>query len=108
MNPELRTMLPKMAFGGFAARYREPNIEEGFEDITRVDFKVRVALNGTSFDVLLTRNHSLRAQKSRKPFGVSTGSREPWSVTSRVTTLPLAALLERRSCTVRAACPTLG
>lgn len=38
MNPESRTMLPKMAFSGFASRYREPKVEEGFEDITRVDF----------------------------------------------------------------------
>ena len=40
MNPEKRTMLPKMAFTGFAARYREPRVEEGFQDITKVDFKV--------------------------------------------------------------------
>lgn len=33
-------MLPKMAFTGFASRYREPKISEGFEDITSVDFKV--------------------------------------------------------------------
>ncbi|KAK4551977.1 DNA kinase/phosphatase Pnk1 [Recurvomyces mirabilis] len=38
MNPEKRTMLPKMAFTGFTARHREPRVEEGFEDITRVDF----------------------------------------------------------------------
>ncbi|GAB7361468.1 hypothetical protein MBLNU230_g1524t1 [Neophaeotheca triangularis] len=38
MNPESRTMLPKMAFSGFASRYREPTLEEGFEDITVVDF----------------------------------------------------------------------
>lgn len=40
MNPESRIMLPKMAFTGFASRYREPTLNEGFEDITRVDFKV--------------------------------------------------------------------
>ncbi|KAF2721498.1 PNK3P-domain-containing protein [Polychaeton citri CBS 116435] len=39
MNPERRTMLPKMAFTGFASRYREPKVEEGFQDITRVDFQ---------------------------------------------------------------------
>jgi bifunctional polynucleotide phosphatase/kinase len=31
-------MLPKMAFTGFASRYREPKLEEGFEDMTRIDF----------------------------------------------------------------------
>lgn len=34
-------MLPKMAFTSFASRYREPDIKEGFEDITKVDFIVR-------------------------------------------------------------------
>ena len=33
-------MLPKVAFTGFASRYREPKVEEGFQDITKVDFKV--------------------------------------------------------------------
>lgn len=33
-------MLPKMAFTGFASRYREPTASEGFQDITKVDFKV--------------------------------------------------------------------
>jgi hypothetical protein len=41
MNPESRTMLPKMAFTGFASRYREPTADEGFDDITKVNFKVR-------------------------------------------------------------------
>ncbi|EMC97501.1 hypothetical protein BAUCODRAFT_33217 [Baudoinia panamericana UAMH 10762] len=39
MNPEKRTMLPKLAFTGYAARYREPKVEEGFDDITENDFK---------------------------------------------------------------------
>jgi len=42
MNPESRTMLPKMAFTGFASRYREPTADEGFDDITKVNFKVRL------------------------------------------------------------------
>jgi hypothetical protein len=41
MNPESRTMLPKQAFTGFASRYSPPTLEEGFVDITRVDFEVR-------------------------------------------------------------------
>ncbi|KXL43394.1 MAG: hypothetical protein FE78DRAFT_152389 [Acidomyces sp. 'richmondensis'] len=39
MNPEQRTLLPKIAFSSFVSRYQEPKLEEGFEDITRVDFK---------------------------------------------------------------------
>lgn len=41
MNPESRTMLPKVAFTGFASRYREPTREEGLGDIVKVDFEVR-------------------------------------------------------------------
>ncbi|KAF2840849.1 putative DNA 3'-phosphatase Tpp1 [Patellaria atrata CBS 101060] len=39
LNPEGRTMLPKLAFTGFASRYREPDLKEGFQDITKIDFK---------------------------------------------------------------------
>jgi hypothetical protein len=50
MNPESRTMLPKMAFTGFASRYREPTVDEGFDDITKVNFKVRFwTLVGTQY-----------------------------------------------------------
>lgn len=44
MNPESRTMLPKQAFTGFAARYSPPNLDEGFTDITKVDFEVSCIL----------------------------------------------------------------
>lgn len=40
MNPESRVMLPKMAFTGFASRYREPTADEGFQDTTKVNFQV--------------------------------------------------------------------
>lgn len=33
-------MLPKQAFTGFAARYSPPTLDEGFTDITKVDFEV--------------------------------------------------------------------
>ncbi|KAF2872513.1 polynucleotide kinase 3 phosphatase-domain-containing protein [Massariosphaeria phaeospora] len=38
-NPEQRTILPKLAFTGFASRYREPKLSEGFQDIAKVDFR---------------------------------------------------------------------
>lgn len=44
MNPEKRAMLPKLAFTGFASRYREPKLDEGFQDITKVDFMVGPAM----------------------------------------------------------------
>jgi hypothetical protein len=99
MNPESRTMLPKMAFTGFASRYREPTLDEGFEDITKVNFKVRslvpsflervrcwgwraygaplrlravvVSMGRTSTDVLLL--HSLMGRQRRRPNGASFG-----------------------------------
>jgi bifunctional polynucleotide phosphatase/kinase len=40
MNPENRTMLPGLAFTGFASRYRKPELAEGFQDIVEVKFEV--------------------------------------------------------------------
>ncbi|UPX17183.1 DNA kinase/phosphatase Pnk1, variant 2 [Ascochyta rabiei] len=37
-NPENRTMLPKIAFTSFASRHRAPKLEEGFQEIIKVDF----------------------------------------------------------------------
>ncbi|KAF2467058.1 PNK3P-domain-containing protein [Lindgomyces ingoldianus] len=39
INPEKRSILPKLAFTGFWSRYREPTLKEGFDDITKVDFE---------------------------------------------------------------------
>ncbi|ORY12270.1 polynucleotide kinase 3 phosphatase-domain-containing protein [Clohesyomyces aquaticus] len=38
-NPEKRTILPKLAFTGFASRYRKPSLDEGFREIIEMDFK---------------------------------------------------------------------
>ena len=46
MNPEKRMMLPRVAFAGFASRFREPMLEEGFQDLIQVDFKVSLRLRG--------------------------------------------------------------
>jgi hypothetical protein len=40
MNPEKRTILPSLAFQGFASRYQRPELSEGFQDVTEVAFKV--------------------------------------------------------------------
>lgn len=48
MNPESRKMLPKIAFSGFATRYREPTLAEGFTDITRVGFQVSQIIRPTT------------------------------------------------------------
>ncbi|KAF2704765.1 PNK3P-domain-containing protein [Pleomassaria siparia CBS 279.74] len=38
-NPEKRSLLPRLAFTGFASRYREPKDTEGFQDIVKIDFE---------------------------------------------------------------------
>ena len=42
-NPEKRTMLPYVAFAGFASRFKEPKLTEGFQDLLSVEFEVRVS-----------------------------------------------------------------
>jgi bifunctional polynucleotide phosphatase/kinase len=37
-NPENRIKLPGVAFADFARRFKEPTLEEGFEDIFQVPF----------------------------------------------------------------------
>ncbi|KAI1587566.1 HisB Histidinol phosphatase [Pyrenophora tritici-repentis] len=39
-NRESRTILPHIAFSGFASRYREPKSAEGFADIITADFEL--------------------------------------------------------------------
>ncbi|KAF5021771.1 hypothetical protein F66182_6146, partial [Fusarium sp. NRRL 66182] len=39
LNPESRQVLPKMAFSGFASRFKPPQLEEGFQDIIQIDFQ---------------------------------------------------------------------
>ncbi|KAH7003060.1 polynucleotide kinase 3 phosphatase-domain-containing protein [Fusarium venenatum] len=41
LNPESRLVLPKMAFTGFASRFKPPNVKEGFQDIVEVPFQFR-------------------------------------------------------------------
>ncbi len=40
MNPEKRSILPGMAFSGYASRFEKPGLSEGFQDITEVEFLV--------------------------------------------------------------------
>ena len=41
LNPESRQVLPKMAFTGFASRYKAPQVKEGFQDVMEMDFQFR-------------------------------------------------------------------
>ncbi|POS82651.1 hypothetical protein EPUL_004207, partial [Erysiphe pulchra] len=40
MNPEKRTILPGIAFNGYKKKFQPPNLDEGFQDIIEVPFKV--------------------------------------------------------------------
>ncbi|KAF4122020.1 bifunctional polynucleotide phosphatase/kinase [Geosmithia morbida] len=41
LNPEARQGLPAQAFHGFASRYKEPRVSEGFQDVREVPFTFR-------------------------------------------------------------------
>jgi bifunctional polynucleotide phosphatase/kinase len=41
LNPEARAALPKLAFNGFASRFKEPRAKEGFQDVVEVEFRFR-------------------------------------------------------------------
>jgi bifunctional polynucleotide phosphatase/kinase len=41
MNPEARVALPKLAFNGFASRFKQPKTDEGFQEVVEVDFQFR-------------------------------------------------------------------
>jgi bifunctional polynucleotide phosphatase/kinase len=41
LNPEDRQSLPKLAFNGFASRFKEPKDKEGFQDVVEVEFKFK-------------------------------------------------------------------
>lgn len=41
LNPEARQGLPRPAFTGFASRYKEPRVQEGFQDVTEIPFAFR-------------------------------------------------------------------
>ncbi|KAL1383230.1 polynucleotide kinase 3 phosphatase-domain-containing protein [Phyllosticta capitalensis] len=38
LNPEQRSMLPKLAFTSFVSRFRQPTKDEGFQELVEVDF----------------------------------------------------------------------
>jgi hypothetical protein len=65
MNPEKREQLPGIAFKSFAQRFVPPTLSEGFQDIHRINFKVRLApskwqanLTCSSFEVRLNNEKS--------------------------------------------------
>jgi len=39
MNPEKRTVLPRVAFTSYASRFNKPDVNEGFKDLTEIEFQ---------------------------------------------------------------------
>lgn len=72
-NPEKRTILPHSAFSSFASRFKQPTVEEGFQDIVPVEFQVGQARTGSSCRLIYS--CSSKVAPSSVKFGVSTGSR---------------------------------
>ncbi|KAL8750405.1 MAG: hypothetical protein Q9184_006437 [Pyrenodesmia sp. 2 TL-2023] len=45
-NPEKRAILPHSAFSSFASRFKQPKVDEGFQDVVPVQFQVDESLTG--------------------------------------------------------------
>jgi len=76
-NPENRSILPHSAFAGFASRFKEPKVKEGFQDIVTIEFQVLLQLplicgtagsQGSCF--------SSKVTTSSVEYGVNTGSKD--------------------------------
>ena len=94
MNPEKRAMLPNVAFTSYGSRFRAPTIDEGFQDILKIDFLVSVALSqalpyNLARDSMMCahvsfRARSLQATRNSARCGASTGSEHTASTLSAV------------------------
>ncbi|KAL9009840.1 MAG: hypothetical protein Q9173_005166 [Seirophora scorigena] len=47
-NPEQRNLLPHSAFSSFASRYKQPKVEEGFQDVVPVEFQVGLKVTASN------------------------------------------------------------
>ncbi len=88
-------MLPSVAFRSFASRFRPPKLDEGFQDVTKLDFKVRELSHVRAAEYLRARGlngkltepsaaFSLKATRNDERPGAVTGSElgEAWCVIS--------------------------
>jgi len=87
LNPEGRSLLPKQAFTCFQSGFVTPSLAEGFEDVTRVNFKVsrlrRLDYYGLAapspfrrrsmLSPVLCKLYSSRVMKEARKYGVSIG-----------------------------------
>jgi len=53
MNPESREILPQLAFNNFNAKFQEPKVSEGFEEVITIDF----VPTGSEEDIRLWRQY---------------------------------------------------
>ena len=68
LNPEKRAILPHSAFSSYAARFVEPRLEEGFQDLVSVPFHVSTmelaTLDGTEVDHFSLVNRRQQASRN--------------------------------------------
>ena len=72
-NPENRVILPHTAFSSFASRFKQPQVDEGFQDVVPVQFQASQPDTRPSCKLIYL--HSSRAMTSSARSGVVTGSR---------------------------------
>jgi hypothetical protein len=77
MNPEKRTILPSIAFRGFASRYQRPEQSDGFQDITEVGFKVCPSQQIVNIDCTDWAPCSLKEATWRESSGLDIGPNNP-------------------------------
>ena len=96
-NPEKRAILPHTAFSSFASRFKQPRMEEGFQDVVPVHFNV--GRPGTGSGCKLIYSYSSKVTMSNARSGVVTGSRQRAHAESHMHCLAcsLATRNEKRS-----------
>lgn len=57
-NPEKRRILPHSAFTGFASRFKEPKLTEGFQDVIKVEFQVQKCSSSVVLAIMRSANVS--------------------------------------------------
>lgn len=74
-NPEKRAVLPHSAFSGFASRFKAPKVTEGFGDVLRIEFQVKIYHAYAALSCQLTWQNSFRVTSSNVGSGASIGFR---------------------------------
>lgn len=72
-NPEKRSILPHSAFTGFVSRFKEPKVEEGFQDVIKVEFQVQNCSGNLRMRSANVFEHSFKVTRSNAKYGANIG-----------------------------------